>query len=67
MLSRTMAIVQLANIGLLPLGYMLAAPATELFGATTSLILSGACILVSVVFLSSQREIRRFELARSPT
>ena len=61
MLSRTMAMVQLANIGLLPLGYVLAGPAMSLFGAPTGLALSGACVLASVAILCSQREIRRFE------
>jgi len=61
MLSRTMAIVQLANIGLLPLGYILAGPIMSLLGAATSLVLSGICVLASVAILCSQPEIRRFE------
>jgi MFS family permease len=61
MLSRTMAIVQLANIGLLPIGYMLAGPVMHLMGAKGSMVLSGVCVLVSVVILCSQPEIRRFE------
>jgi MFS family permease len=65
MLSRTMAMVQLANIGLLPLGYVLAGPALSLLGPTTSLTLSGACVLASVAILLSQPEIRRFEHQQS--
>jgi hypothetical protein len=65
MLSRTMAMVQLANIGLLPLGYVLAGPALSLLGPTTSLALSGACVLASVAILLSQPEIRRFEHQQS--
>jgi MFS family permease len=61
MLSRTMAMVQLANIGLLPLGYVLAGPALSVLGPTTSLTLSGACVLASVAILCSQAEIRRFD------
>jgi len=61
MLSRIMAIVQLANIGLLPVGYILAAPAMSLLGARTSLILSGVCVLASVAILCGMPEIRRFE------
>jgi MFS family permease len=61
MLSRTMAIVQLANIGLLPLGYLLAGPVMGRFGAGNSLVLSGVCVLASVALLCSRPEIRRFE------
>ncbi len=60
MLSRTMAMVQLANIGLLPLGYVLAGPAMSSFGAEPSLVLSGACVLASVAIMCSQTEVRRF-------
>jgi MFS family permease len=61
MLSRIMAIVQLANIGLLPLGYVLAGPALSLLGAAASLASSGICVLASVVILLFQPEIRGFE------
>jgi MFS family permease len=61
MLSRTMAIVQLANIGPLPLGYMLAGPVMGLLGAETTLVLSSVCVLISVAILCCRPEIRRFE------
>jgi hypothetical protein len=61
MLSRTMALVQLANMGLNPVGYVLAGPAMGLLGAPASLGLSGLCVLASAAFLLSQPEIRRFE------
>ena len=61
MLSRTMAIVQLADMGLAPLGYILAGPAIGLLGAATGLALSGCCTLASVAILCSQPEIRSFE------
>jgi len=60
-LSRTMAMVQLADMGLAPLGYILAGPAIGLLGAATGLALSGCCILASVAILCSQPEIRGFE------
>ena len=65
MLSRTMAMVQLANTGLNPVGYVLAGPVMGLLGAPASLGLSGLCIVASVAFLLSQPEIRRFELRAS--
>lgn len=61
MLSRTMAMVQLANMGLTPVGYVLAGPAMGFMGAPTSLALSGFCVLASAAALLSQPEIRRFE------
>ena len=61
MLSRIMAMVQLANMGLNPVGYVLAGPAMGLLGPQASLGLSGLCVVVSVAFLVSQPEIRRFE------
>ncbi len=61
MLSRTMAIVQLANMGLLPVGYVLAGPAISLMGARTSLALCGVCVIASVAILCGQPEVRRFE------
>ena len=61
MLSRTMAMVQLANMGLTPMGYVLAGPAMSLMGAQTSLALSASCVLASAAVLLSQPEIRRFE------
>lgn len=61
LLSRTMAMVQLAGMGLYPLGYVLAGPVMGLLGATTALAFSGFGILASVAILCSQAEIRRFE------
>ena len=61
LLSRTMAMVQLANMGLLPVGYVLAGPAMGLFGAANSLALSGVCVLGSVAILCSAPEIRCIE------
>ena len=61
MLSRTMAVVQLANMGLNPVGYLLAGPVMDLIGAPASLGLSGLCVLASAAFLLSQPEIRHFQ------
>ena len=61
MLSRVMAMVQLANMGLNPVGYVLAGPAMRLLGAPASLELGGLCVLASAAFLLSQPEIRQFE------
>jgi len=63
MLSRIMSMVQLANIGLLPLGYVLAGPTLKFLGAGDSLALSGTCVLASVAILCSQAEIRQFKQA----
>ena len=65
MLSRIMAMVQLAGIGLNPLGYVLAGPAMGLLGPATGLALSGFCVLASVAILCSQAEIRRFGTGRN--
>ena len=65
MLSRTMAVVQLANMGLNPVGYVLAGPVMGVLGAPASLALSGLCVLARVAFLLSQPEIRRFECCPS--
>jgi hypothetical protein len=61
LVSRVMAVVQLAGIGLNPVGYVLAEPLMGFFGARTSLALSGVCVIVSVAVLCSQREIRGLE------
>jgi len=61
LLSRTMAMVQLANLSLTPLGYVLAGPVMGFFGAATALALSGGSVLASVAILCIQPEIRRFE------
>ena len=61
MLSRTMAVVQLATTGLAPVGYVLAGPAMSLLGAPASLAASGLCVLASVAVLCGQPEVRRFE------
>ncbi len=61
MLSKTMAMVQLANMGLTPVGYVLAGPAMKSMGASTSLAVSGLCVLASAALLLARPEIRRFE------
>nr|WP_321985915.1 MFS transporter [uncultured Lichenicoccus sp.] len=65
MLSRIMAIVQLANIAFNPVGYILAGPVMGLLGAPVSLGLSGLCVIAGVAALLSQHDIRRFELQAS--
>ena len=57
MLSRTMATVQLANMGLLPVGYILAGPVMSLLGAADSLAMSGVCVLCSVAILCDNPEL----------
>ena len=59
-LSRVMSVVQLAGMGLNPLGYILAAPATVLLGPHAALAWAAACVLVSVGVLVSISDIRRF-------
>lgn len=60
-LSRVMAVVQLAGMGLNPVGYVLAGPAMGVFGARTILVVSAVCVVTSVGVLCSQADIRRFE------
>ena len=59
-LSRVMSVVQLANMGLTPLGYVLAAPAAALLGPHAALASAASCVLVSVGVLLSSNDIRRF-------
>lgn len=59
-LSRVMSVVQLADMGLIPLGYVLAAPAAALLGAHGALASAAACVLVTVGLLLSVPDIRRF-------
>ena len=61
LLSRTMAMVQLANIGFNPVGYVVAGPVMSLLGAPLSLEVSGLCVLLSVALMLSRQEIRSFE------
>jgi hypothetical protein len=59
-LSRVMSVVQLADMGLTPLGYILAAPAAALLGPRVTLASAAAIVLVSVAVLMSVADIRRF-------
>jgi MFS family permease len=59
-LSRVMSVVQLADMGLTPLGYVLAAPAATLLGPHAALAAAASCVLVSVGVLLSFPDIRRF-------
>ena len=59
-LSRVMSVVQLANMGLNPLGYLLAAPAAALLGPRSALACGASCVLVSVGVLLTFPDIRRF-------
>ncbi len=59
-LSRVMSVVQLADMGLTPLGYVLAAPAAVLLGPHAVLACAASCVLVSVGVLLSLSDIRRF-------
>jgi 4-amino-4-deoxy-L-arabinose transferase-like glycosyltransferase len=53
-------VVQLADMGLTPLGYILAAPAVALLGPHATLAAAASCVLVSVGVLLSFADIRRF-------
>jgi MFS family permease len=59
-LSRVMSVVQLADMGLTPLGYLLAAPAIAQLGPHAALAAAASCVLVSVGVLLSVPDIRRF-------
>jgi MFS family permease len=59
-LSRVMSVVQLADMGLTPLGYVLAAPVAALLGPHAALAAAASCVLVSVGILLSVPDIRRF-------
>jgi hypothetical protein len=59
-LSRVLSVVQLADMGLTPLGYILAAPAAALLGPHAALAAAASCVLVSVGVLLSVPDIRRF-------
>ncbi|HEV7703655.1 MAG TPA: MFS transporter [Gemmatimonadaceae bacterium] len=59
-LSRVMSVVQLADMGLTPLGYVLAAPAAALLGARGALASAATCVLLSVAVLLSFPDIRGF-------
>lgn len=59
-MSRVMSVVQLADMGMTPLGYLLAAPAAALLGPRAALGWAASCVLVSVGVLLSVSDIRRF-------
>ena len=59
-LSRVMSVVQLADMGLTPLGYVLAAPAAALLGPHVALASAATCVLISVGVLLSSSDIRLF-------
>ncbi len=63
LLSRVMSVVQLTDMGLTPLGYVLAAPAAALLGPHAALAAAASCVLVSVGVLLSFADIRRFGMA----
>ena len=58
-LSRVMSVVQLTDMGLTPLGYVLAAPAAALLGPHGALAWAASFVLVSVGVLLSVPDIRR--------
>ncbi len=60
-LSRTLAMVRLANIGLLPLGYLLAGTELGLLGPAASLGFGAATTLAGVALLCAQPAIRGLE------
>ena len=57
-LSRVMSVVQLADMGLTPIGYILAAPAAALLGPHAALAWAASCVLLSVGALLSFADIR---------
>ena len=59
-LSRVMSIVQIADLGLTPVGFLLAGPAAALLGPHKALMTGASCVLISVAALLSTRDIRRF-------
>lgn len=61
MLSRIMAMVQWVDLGLAPLGYVLAGPVMGILGTTSTLLLSGISVLAGVGVLCCQHDIRHFE------
>lgn len=65
-LSRVMSVVQLADMGLTPLGYVLAAPAAALLGPRTALGWAASCVLLSVGALLCVADIRRFGALSQP-
>jgi MFS family permease len=60
LLSRTMAVVQLADMGLTPIGYAIAGPALALLGETTTLLISAVSVMACVGALCLQKDIRAF-------
>jgi MFS family permease len=62
-LSRVMSVVQLADMGLTPLGYLLAAPAAAILGARSALGWAAFIVLASVAVLFSFPDIRDFGVA----
>ena len=61
LLSRTMAVVQLADMGLTPMGYAIAGPALALLGEKTTLLISAVSVMACVGALCLQKDIRAFE------
>jgi MFS family permease len=59
LLSRVMSFVQLADMGLAPIGYILAGPAAALLGPRGALAVSATCVLLSVAGALCLPEIRR--------
>jgi MFS family permease len=59
-LSRVMSVVQLADMGLTPLGYVLAAPAAALLGPHVALASAATCVFITVGVLLSLTDIRLF-------
>src|SRR5665213_2279521 len=60
LLSRVISFVQLADMGLIPIGYILAGPAAALLGPHTALAAGASCVLISVGGLLCFPDIRRF-------
>ncbi len=60
LLSRVMSFVQLADIGLAPIGFILAGPASALLGPRGALGAAAVCVLASAAAALSTPEIRRF-------
>ncbi len=59
-LSRVTSVVQLADMGLTPMGFLLAGPAAALLGGRIALMAGASCVLSSVAVLLGTRDIRGF-------
>ena len=53
--------VQLVNIGLDPVGYVVAGPIMSLLGSPLSIGVIGLCVLPSVALMLGRKEVRNFE------